>query len=295
MPTTPANGLNIKTAGIVGFDGSSAFSGSPMTQYEVVLGGASTDTLDLVSGLGTTGQILTSNGPSAAPTWQTGGGSLPDPNTVLTLVDDFTGWNFEGTNIIDSSLPWITDVTNPFNVAPSSINTNPGVITHPTIVSGVSYLYLGQGGQNPTFVVGAGEITLEWIFNVVTPPDNTNNYQIFLGFVNNTSTFTSWAAMFVQDLNGPWKNSNNNNTSSSGTAQPGPTITSGWHKGIVNINAAGTSVTYTIDGVSNTIASNVPGLPISPVFYVSNKGGTVAAGSVIVDLFTLTQTLTVSR
>ena len=72
MATT--NALNVSTAGIVGFDGASVFTATPMTQYEVVLGGSATDTLSQVSGLGTSGYVLTSNGAASAPTWQAGGG-----------------------------------------------------------------------------------------------------------------------------------------------------------------------------------------------------------------------------
>jgi hypothetical protein len=72
-----SNGTNIVSttlsAGQVGSTGTS-FSASPMTQYEVVLGGATSDLLTQVSGTGTAAQVLTSNGAGAAPTWQAGGG-----------------------------------------------------------------------------------------------------------------------------------------------------------------------------------------------------------------------------
>src|ERR1700678_2371845 len=49
------------------------------TAYSVITGGTtSTGALQSVSGVGTSGQVLTSNGPAALPTWQaasSGGGS----------------------------------------------------------------------------------------------------------------------------------------------------------------------------------------------------------------------------
>lgn len=48
------------------------------TAYSVILGGTtSTGALQNVSGLGSSGQVLTSNGAGAAPTWQSSGGGAP--------------------------------------------------------------------------------------------------------------------------------------------------------------------------------------------------------------------------
>lgn len=69
MPT-PGNALNITQAGVVSFDGVSVFTGSPLTQFDVLAGGASNAITSIASG--TTGQVLTSNGVGVLPTWQTG-------------------------------------------------------------------------------------------------------------------------------------------------------------------------------------------------------------------------------
>src|SRR5271170_4949881 len=68
MPT-PGNALNITQAGVVSFDGVSVFTGSPLTQFDILAGGASNAITSIVAG--TSGQVLTSNGSSALPTWQT--------------------------------------------------------------------------------------------------------------------------------------------------------------------------------------------------------------------------------
>jgi hypothetical protein len=65
-----SNSVYANTTGIVGFTGT-GFAGSTMTQYTVVCGGSTSSTQQQVSGTGTTGQLLTSNGAGALPTWQT--------------------------------------------------------------------------------------------------------------------------------------------------------------------------------------------------------------------------------
>lgn len=64
------NSINANTAGVVGVNASGAWTGTPVTQYQVILGGATSEVLGQVSGIGTSGQVLTSSG-SDAPTWAT--------------------------------------------------------------------------------------------------------------------------------------------------------------------------------------------------------------------------------
>lgn len=66
---TEANSINSSAIGIVGNTGT-GFVSTPLTQYEVVLGASTSSTLAQVSGTGTTGQGLLSNGAGVAPTWQ---------------------------------------------------------------------------------------------------------------------------------------------------------------------------------------------------------------------------------
>jgi hypothetical protein len=69
MPT-PSNSLNLNstTAGLVNWDGTATPSTTALTQYST-LTGASNNTVNNVSP-GTSGQVLTSNGGSAQPTFQ---------------------------------------------------------------------------------------------------------------------------------------------------------------------------------------------------------------------------------
>jgi len=63
-----ANSINEGTTGICGFTGT-AFTGTAVTQYNTLVGGATSSTLVNISP-GTAGQVLTSNGASANPSYQ---------------------------------------------------------------------------------------------------------------------------------------------------------------------------------------------------------------------------------
>ena len=75
MPSTPANSINESTIGVVGFNGTS-FTATAPTAYSILCGATtSTGNIQNVASLGTAGQVLSSNGPSALPTWTTASGS----------------------------------------------------------------------------------------------------------------------------------------------------------------------------------------------------------------------------
>ena len=82
MTSTEANSINAATVGIVGNTGT-AFTGSAVTQYNVVVGGASTSTLSTV-GPGTSGQLLQSGGNAANPAYSTS--TYPATNAINTLL-----------------------------------------------------------------------------------------------------------------------------------------------------------------------------------------------------------------
>lgn len=71
--------------GVLTGNGTSPITGSAVTQYTVLLGDAS-NAVTNVSGTGTSGQVLTSNGAGAAPTWQASGSG----SGVWVLIDTQT-------------------------------------------------------------------------------------------------------------------------------------------------------------------------------------------------------------
>ena len=82
MVATPSNALNITAAGIVKFDGTATFSADTVTQYDVLVGGASNAISSV--GPGTSGQILQSAGNAANPAYSTS--TYPTTNAVSTLL-----------------------------------------------------------------------------------------------------------------------------------------------------------------------------------------------------------------
>lgn len=64
-----SNSINANTVGIVGNTGTS-FTGTPLTQYLVNCGGATSSTISQVASTGTSGQALISNGAGALPSFQ---------------------------------------------------------------------------------------------------------------------------------------------------------------------------------------------------------------------------------
>lgn len=72
--STPANAINVSTAGLVKFDGTNTFSTTTITQHDTLVGGASNAITSIAPG--TAGFVLTSNGAGADPSYQTiGSGS----------------------------------------------------------------------------------------------------------------------------------------------------------------------------------------------------------------------------
>jgi hypothetical protein len=62
------NAINLSAAGVVSYNGNGVFTGSTLTQYDTLVGGASDAIVSV--GPGTVGQVLTSNGSGANPSYQ---------------------------------------------------------------------------------------------------------------------------------------------------------------------------------------------------------------------------------
>jgi hypothetical protein len=79
---------------------------SSVTAYAVLCGGTSTGVVQSVSGVGTSGQVLTSNGASALPTWQAAGtGSIA---LITTLTASSSGsLSFTSSNITSTYTSYI--------------------------------------------------------------------------------------------------------------------------------------------------------------------------------------------
>jgi len=97
-----ANAINESTVGITGLNGT-AFVGTPLTQFTVLVGGSTSSTMAGV-GPGSAGQVLQSGGNAANPAYST----ATYPSTAGTsgnvLTSDGTNWT---SSSVTSSSTWI--------------------------------------------------------------------------------------------------------------------------------------------------------------------------------------------
>jgi hypothetical protein len=146
MPATPANALNISSAGIVVFDGTATFSADTVTQHDVLVGGAS-NAITSVAPSATSGVPLVSGGASADPSFTTavvaGGGtgvaSFTDTNSLVISGTTSTGA--------------LQDVA---SVATGQVLTSAGTSTAPawSNAPSVTSITLGGGTALGAYVVG---------------------------------------------------------------------------------------------------------------------------------------------
>lgn len=344
------NAINEQTTGICGFTGT-AFTGSPATQYNVQVGGATTSTLTSVapsatsgvplisqgaaanpvfgtaavagggtgatsftaysvitggttstnplqnvSGVGTTGQILTSNGAGTLPSWQTAPtpGTF-SPNSVVNLFDDFIGVN--GTSPIISDIAWTATGTSGGTFVNDVLdNAHPGSIACNMAGTGTNTFRAAQ-----CIILGGGAITLNWVFRIGTLSNGTNRYILRMGLGDTVSTSDQSNGVYfeyVDNVNsGQWQYKTAS-ASTRTTNSSAVTVTTGWHNVQMNINAAANSVSFLVDGVSlgAAITTNIPTTAIAPLFYINGTVGNGAGTTnVYVDLFYMTQVLTIAR
>jgi len=235
----------------------------------------------------------------------------PAPNTQIALFDDFMGVSFGGTtNNIESVLPWsdvdITGTTG-FVLITSTENGHPGIMQNRAVSAGESYLCMDGAPLGTSigdvFILGGGAITINWVFKIINLSTVTNRYNLVMGLAA-----ASAGGTIILPSNGVYitysDNVNSGQWRGTTSAAATPTnrdsaiaVTTGWHNAQIDINAAGTSVTFTVDGVSlgAAVTTNIPSVAISPFFGFNRTAGTIAAGTFFIDLFYLSQTLTTPR
>ena len=140
---------------------------SSFTAYSVVCGGTSTTgALQNVSGVGGSGQILTSNGAAALPTWQNAGTSSAPNSAAVYLVNAIINATGDGTNY---TVLFDTVIYDPS----SSYNTGNGRFTAPV-----------TGNYLVTYTLNFSGITAAHTFGQMQVQDNTNTIN-YLGAFNN--------------------------------------------------------------------------------------------------------------
>jgi hypothetical protein len=237
--------------------------------------------------------VLGTNGISTSGSGNTITITNASPTNTLTLIDDFIP---VGNNQI-GQLSWAGQLIT--TITTTSAN-------HPGIVKIISSnqnnaIVLQDVGNAIGIILGAGALSLNFVFNLVTLSVVGNRYTAQIGLSDGTLGlgFPNTPVNGVFFTYSDNVNSGNwviNCTKASVTTSTNTTVagsTSFANFGI-SINAAGTSASFTIDGVSvGTIATNIPVVAITPfIALVPTSGNTPNS---LVDLFYLTLNLTTPR
>jgi len=139
------NSINLNTAGISGYNGAGTFTGSSVSAHNVLVGGATSDTIVNVAPSSTVGFVLTSNGSSADPSFQT-----VSPGASVTFTGD------TGTPFSTSTVTIFTN--NAANASGSSVSFD---ATSPDMT-----LSLTDGNQNTLIGNAAGNLSVSGTQNV---------------------------------------------------------------------------------------------------------------------------------
>ncbi len=245
---------------------------------------------------------------TAASNGSSGGSS--NPSTTLYIVDDFLNAPLTSlaTNNVSTGgdTTWLQTVTGGSSISPTAITLNEtGVVQ--LSAGGASGNYVQWSKPSRTIAVGTGEITLEFRVNMTSAPGNGTDDIAFGLLSNTTSTLTigTTPAIVIEAIR-PTGGGGDPNwrlvTSTAGVSQVNgsgiavPWVANTWTKVSLTINAAGTSVTMTINGVTST--TNTLGIPtVSTTLYPGMFCRRSVGGNVImsVDYFTMTKTFTVPR
>ncbi len=233
------------------------------------------------SGTGNTGWVLIA--------------AAPSPFSVSTLVDDFYQTLITAdpnTNINPpGQLGWNTNAF----VYSNGTATHPGLVVNSGNTS-VSYIWLTDFNTTHGVQVGGGVIQLNFVISLVTLSVAGNRYTAWVGILDDTvSPSNGIYFSYVDNVNsGQWvltcRSGGVNTTVNTTTAA----ITGFVNLGIT-INAAGTSVSFQINGVTvgTPITTHIPTSALSPTYTFNKSTGSLPAA--LMDLFVMTNTLTTSR
>lgn len=249
----------------------------------------------LIAGTGIT--ISNPDGTAGNPTISSTGGGFT-PNVNVQLVDDFIGISSGGGSASITQLPW-TYVNAGFNTNIAGTSDHPGISNQTGNKVAVFGMYIDSTTGGGPLILGGGAMTIDFVINIKTLSTATNRYVMRFGLGDNIAAGDQTNGVYFEysdNINsGQWAIK----TAKAGTrttTNSATTVTTAWHHGTIAINAAGTSVTFTMDGVSlGTIATNMPIVTLKIINMYDVTAGTIASDSLEIDLFYLTQTLTNTR
>lgn len=218
-------------------------------------------------------------------------GSIPrwfNPITDIFLLDDLISAG--GTTAGNTN--YIFNTQNSAGTARTGTLNHPGVIQLQTGVNTNGAIGMSHGN---TIIASSGRILLNFVAKIDTLSDGTDTYTLRIGLGNDTTATGDYndGAYFEYTHgtnSGNWqiKTANNSSRTTNNTSTAADT---NWHLYTIDMNAAGTSVSFYIDGaeVANSpIATNLPGntRTFSDTYRIIKSAGTNSR-TINMDLITL--------
>ena len=265
---------------------------------ELLIGAASSPYIRINRLTSADGSIEITNGPGTIDLAGSAQGFRP--NAVLQDFDDFLS-----TSLDLSKLSW-EEVNWSYHVDGTA--GHPGIQQARDDLSAPNYQYLscsGVSGATPasTLVLGSGEVWVNWNMRLAALSDGTDTYTIQLGLADYASMDAASTAIvdgvyfsYTHSANsGNWViNSTNTSTTTSGNTSNAADTE--FHTFSINVNAAGSSVSFYIDNVqvaNSPLATNIPTAAVAPFVKAYLSAGTSSGHEV--DLFWITQVLSNPR
>lgn len=211
------------------------------------------------------------------------------PNKEVTLSDDFFE-NFTGVG----ELNWGAIAGHFIN----GTSTNPGIYV---IEDGTSAGVMLNANNAFNLALGSGAVTVNFVIDLVALSTAGNRYTVTAGLMQATSgasfgTPTQGVYLtYADNVNGGNWLLNCNTSSVITSVDSGVAASTGFVNLGFTVNAAGTSVSFTINGtaVGTAITTNIPTASITPACTWIRSSGALPASKI--DLFYMKQTLTTAR
>lgn len=230
---------------------------------------------------------------------------LAQPNAFVFLQDDFIGTATGVTSgDVTGALSWFDSSATGWNQTSTlPDNAHPGILGNKAITTNDSGLFLSHNSNiivpEPQIILGGGVLTVNWVIKIVTLSVASPRYilRVGLGDTANADQANGLYFEYSDNINtGKW-NFKSAASSVRTTSTSSIAVTIGYHNLQIIVNAAASSVSFSVDGVSlgAAIVTNIPILAVTPFVDIVESVGTVAANSILLDLFYLKQTLTTPR
>lgn len=214
-------------------------------------------------------------------------------NQIVSEFDDFIS------SVSDSG--WYVGKLSWQNDGHRIVGTS-GVVGHDGIVTtdgsgSINSLFLNNVSSAPPFYVGGGVLAVNWVINIQTLSNSTNRYLLYVGTsdINSAEPNNGFYFVYSDNLNsGDWVLKTANGATRT-TQNTSVAVGTGWINLGVVVNAAGTSVSYFINGaqVGSAISTNIPANAIGSALIQNPTSG--SAPALLVDLMYYTRIFTTAR